>query len=352
MLHNLCEYEPMRPNIVIPGSLKKGRGMLLLGIAGLLLAGLVCAGGLHAQDAAESARQERARKAAEAKTPHHVYTEEDLKRVQILTPEDQAKVAARKNDATRKKEEQAKGPGESAPGEESLGEVARRYRREKADREAARATEQGAGPQFRMTLPDATMAAPKIFVPPKTEAPKSESFRRGAARRVSPFEPRPLSAAPRIRVAPSQPGKSVPRVTPEVVRPDGAMATRRVERGDSWWKLAKIYLGDGARWRELRGMNVIDARPAELLLLGSTVRVPAESLGRGMSVAKGVTVKKGDTLWRMAHEHLGRGAAWKCLVEVNPQLGAPENLRIGQKVILPAEGEGRACVARVVKNLN
>ena len=342
----------MRPSILIPGSHKKGRGTLLFGIAGLLLAGLLCAGGLQAQEVAEAARQERERKAAAAKTPHHVYTEEDLKRVQILTPEDQAKVAARKNDATPKKEEQAKGPGGSAPGEESLGEVARRYRREKAEREAARATEQRAGSQFPMKLPDATMAAPRIFVRPKTEAPKTESSRRGATRRVAPFEPRPLPAAPGIAVAPSGPGKTVLQVTPEVVKPNAATVARRVERGDSWWKLAKIYLGDGARWRELRGMNVMDARPAELLLLGSTVRVPAESVGRGTSLAKSVTVKGGDTLWRMAREHLGRGAAWRCLVEVNPELGAPEHLRIGQKVILPPEGEGRACVAGVVKSLN
>lgn len=342
----------MRPSILIPGSLKKRRGTPLFGIAGFLLAGLVFAGSLHAQGAAEAARQERARKAAEAKTPHHVYTEEDLKRAQILTPEDQARVVARKNDATPKKEEQAKGAGGSAPGEESLGEVARRYRREKAEREAARAAEQGASSHFPMRLPDATMAAPKISVRPKTEAPKTESLQRGAARRVSPFEPRPLPAAPAITVAPRGLGKTVLRVTPEVVKPTAAMVTRRVERGDSWWKLAKIYLGDGARWRELRGMNVIDARPADLLLLGSTVRVPAAFLDRGTSVAKSVTVKKGDTLWRMAHEHLGRGVAWRCLVEANPELGVPEHLRIGQKVIVPPEGERRACVAGLVKSLN
>jgi nucleoid-associated protein YgaU len=340
----------MRPSILIPGSLKKGRGTLLFGIAGFLLGGLVCAGGLQAQDAAEAARQERARKAAEAKTPHHVYTEEDLKRAQILTPEDQAKVAARKNDPTQKKEEQAKGAGESAPGEESLGEVARRYRREKAEREAARATGQGDGSQFPMKLPEATMAAPKMLVQPKTEAPVDGSSRRRATGRVSPFEPRPLRAAPSVRVAPSKPGARVLRVKPEVVKPNAAMVTRTVKRGDSWWKLAKFYLGNGARWRELRGMNVADARPAELLLLGSTVRVPAEAVGRGTSVAKSVTVQKGGTLWRMAREHLGRGAAWRCLVEANPELGAPERLRIGQRVMMPAEGAGRACVAGVVKN--
>jgi len=129
----------MRLNITIPGPQRKGRGTLLFGVVGFLLSGMVCATGLHAQDAAEAARQERERKAAEAKAPRHVYTEDDLNRAKILTPEDQAKVAARKNNPPEKKEEQAKSAGESAPGEESLGEVARRYRKEKAEREAVRA---------------------------------------------------------------------------------------------------------------------------------------------------------------------------------------------------------------------
>jgi nucleoid-associated protein YgaU len=347
--HDTRECEPMRLNATIPGLLKKGRGTLLFGVAGFLLSGLACATGLHAQDAAEAARQDQARKAAESKTSHHVYTEDDLRRAKILTPEDQAKVAARENNPTEKKEEQASGAGESAPGEESLGEVARRYRKEKAEREAARATGQGDRSQFPMKLPEATMAAPKMLVQPKTESRAAGSSRRGAAERVSPFEPRPLRVMPG---APREPGTGALKVKPEVAIPSAAMVSRKVERGDSWWKLAEIYLGNGARWRELRGMNPAVASRPELLLRGSTVLVPAEVVGRRTPVAKSVTVQKGDTLWGLAREHLGRGAAWKCLTEANPELGEPERLRIGQRVMMPAEGTGRACIAGVVKNTN
>ena len=361
----------MRLNITIPGPLRKGRGTLLFIVAGFLLSGLVCASGLHAQDAAKAARQEREKKAAEAKAPRHVYTAEDLKRAKILTPEDQAKVAARKNDPTEKKEEQARGAGESAPGEESLGEVARRYRKEKAEREAARATGLGDRSQFPLRLPEATMAAPKMLVQPRTEPRAVGSSRRGAgAGRLSPFEPRPLvvvPSAPRgaevrvpssgavARVAPvlpnngpHEPGTNVLRVNPEMVMPNAAMVSRKVQRGDSWWKLAGIYLGNGARWRELRGMNPAVTNRPELLLLGSTVLVPAGVVGRGTPVAKSVTVRKGDTLWGLAREHLGRGAAWNCLAEANPELGEPTRLRIGARVELPAEGAGRTCDAGVI----
>jgi len=341
--HETRECEPMRLNATIPGFLKKGRGTLLFGVVGFLLSGLACATGLHAQDAAEAARQEQARKAAESKTSHHVYTENDLKRAKILTPEDQAKVAARKNNPSEKKEEQANGAGEGAPGEESLGEVARRYRKEKVEREAARATGQGGRSQFPMKLPEATMAAPKMLVQPKTEARAEGGSRRSAAAgRVSPFEPRPLRVMPS---APREPGTSVLEVKPEMAIPNAAMVSRKVERGDSWWKLAEIYLGKGARWQELHSMNPSGTKRPELLLLGTTVLVPAGVAGHGAPVAKSVTLRKGDTLWGLAREHLGRGAAWKCLAEANPELGAPERLRIGQRVMLPTEGAGRACGA-------
>src|SRR5258707_11647782 len=50
-----------------------------------------------AQDVAEAARQERAQKESKQKKSKHVYTEQDLRREQILTPEDRAQVEAKKN---------------------------------------------------------------------------------------------------------------------------------------------------------------------------------------------------------------------------------------------------------------
>src|SRR6266852_1729541 len=50
-----------------------------------------------AQDVAEAARHERAQKESRQKKSKHVYTEQDLKRAQILSPEDRAQVAAKKN---------------------------------------------------------------------------------------------------------------------------------------------------------------------------------------------------------------------------------------------------------------
>src|SRR5256885_1695708 len=50
-----------------------------------------------AQAVTEAARQERTQKQSKKKKSRHVYTERDLKRAQILTPEDRAQVEAKKN---------------------------------------------------------------------------------------------------------------------------------------------------------------------------------------------------------------------------------------------------------------
>jgi LysM repeat protein len=85
----------------------------------------------YAQDVAEAARQEKARKENQQKKPKHIYTDEDLKRAQILTPEDRAEVDARKQQQPLPgaKESQDSLDAQTLPADLPLGDVARRYRR-------------------------------------------------------------------------------------------------------------------------------------------------------------------------------------------------------------------------------
>ena len=46
------------------------------------------------------------------------------------------------------------------------------------------------------------------------------------------------------------------------------------------------------------------------------------------------TIKKGDTLWSIAKKYLGDGQRWRDIVAANPGL-APAKLRVGQKINLP-----------------
>jgi hypothetical protein len=117
---------------------------------------------------AEAARQEKARKAAQQKPPAHVYTNEDLQRSQILTPEDRAPIEARKKNVTPPPEDEnspAIAPSQDtqqATSSESLGEIARRLRAEKAARQAEQARKLPQPAPFKLDLPhDAVLAHPK-----------------------------------------------------------------------------------------------------------------------------------------------------------------------------------------------
>ncbi len=47
------------------------------------------------------------------------------------------------------------------------------------------------------------------------------------------------------------------------------------------------------------------------------------------------TIQKGDTLWSIAESHYGDGSRWKDILEANPEIEDPKNLREGQEIVLP-----------------
>ncbi len=53
---------------------------------------------------------------------------------------------------------------------------------------------------------------------------------------------------------------------------------------------------------------------------------------------KEYTIKKGDSLWKIAQEQLGSGHRWKYLYELNKnRIKNPNKLKAGQKIIIPIE---------------
>jgi len=368
------------------------------GVCSGILTFVFFAGFAQAQDVAEAARQERARKVEQKKPSKHVYTDEDLKRDKILIPEDQARVEARKKQqGTEPAEQNAQSrPDNAAPQQESLGEVARRYRREKAARESEEVRKKKFSP-FPYKIPDASLATPKIEVAPRSEPkpplvsreknapnvlapPRASTNGNGVRPRISPFQPRPhVVTHPPVRVAPSAPTvsptirvqpanppalpsvnvapvmPSVPPVIPRNVQPVPVAPTRvaepaglrrvEVQRGDCWWKLSERFLGSGARWPELRSLNPEVSGPPELLRMGRAVLVPAERTTRTSPRGAGIVVKPGDSLWAIARAHFGRGSAWVCLAQANPQVSDYRRMAIGTILQMPSSEALQACFA-------
>ena len=424
-----------------PVSLRKPlRCGLTVVVCSCLLFGASRCRAQETQDAAAAARQESARK-AQQKQRKHVYTEDDLGRAKILTPEDEARFAA------SRKEQIGPADGQTSVSLDAsaelpqlpLGDIARRYRDAKRAMQAPTAfhlpfdepafaspivpVSQPAPPRpsFSPAHPNVLRSQPKVAVAPAISSPaplhRVDPFARRSApaapsvARVEPTGPTAPLARPSVsRVVPApvvrqpnvsgdvaapkvaSPGfavpaapvshPSVPRVAPvpEVRRPNlsgkirapkfelrefafpkfaptpaapEAVApeiapltgvektaslphTLTVQRGDSLWKLAQQHLGRGSRWQELLVANpgIVDPKR---LAAGTQIVVPTEpaaTLKITRSDSK-VAVQKGDTLSAIARANYGRGAAWRCIAQANPQIANANRIYEGQQLLLP-----------------
>lgn len=186
------------------------------------------------QSVAEAARQERARKQEQQKSAKHVYTEEDLKHSNILTPEDRAQIEAKKNDCAQKNNCAPAAPqnppaaldaNSQTPGT-SLGEVARQLRKQKE----LQALKPKQTEPFHLPFSTPALASPILpersairppaqpVLHPKTSSPKMPSnvFRRDpfSAVPVRPEVPRAEVVRPQIRHSEKSP------IVRETVRPE------------------------------------------------------------------------------------------------------------------------------------
>jgi nucleoid-associated protein YgaU len=310
----------------------------------------------HAQDVADAAKQERARKESQQKKSKHVYTEEDLKRAEILTPEDRAQIEARKNqtapDAGEKSLDalDAKSLSPDLP----LGDVARRFRRLKELQKLQQSAE------FHLPLADAPVLAspkpmqpvrPHAFKPAAPAAPRLAPYRPPVKR--SPFaRPKIFTAAPPMivpshppaaRLAPAQPSAPVaPTIAPlnpakrdvvPTVTPNVVPTVVTVKRGDSLWKLAEQYLGHGLRWHDLVSANP-DILDPNHITAGSQIVLPTAI--SSVRTATKFTVRTGDTLSQIAQSQLSRASYAACIAHANPSVRDVNRIYAGEVLLLPA----------------
>jgi nucleoid-associated protein YgaU len=110
--------------------------------------------------------------------------------------------------------------------------------------------------------------------------------------------------------------------------------TLLVQFGDSLWKLARRRFGKGSRWSEFLASNPAILNP-NLLQPGAVLVVPITELHPRVQPPNSITVRTGDSLWKLAAAHLGQGTAWTCIAAANPQLQNANLLQPGQLLTLP-----------------
>jgi nucleoid-associated protein YgaU len=296
------------------------------------------------QDAAEAARQERARK-EQSQKQKHVYTEEDLSRSKILTPEDEARFATLRHSAPPTIE--ATQPALDASAEIPqlpLGDIARRYRNAKLALQAPTT--------FHLPFEEPTFAAPIISLP--KVAPPRPSF--------SPARPNLVPASPSVVVAPAiaSPAplhrvdpftrRSAPVPPPTVAHIAAAapVAQPRVSHTAPSPAIPQPNLSQkiAPPKFEARKFSPLAAEPnpAPAAIVSqptpqphAAVPVAPPSAIAAPSPSHILTVQPGDSLWKLAQQTLGRGSRWHELLAANPHIADPTHLAVGTEIVVPKE---------------
>lgn len=329
-----------------------------------------------AQNVAEAARQERARKQELQKRAKHVYTEEDLKHSNILTPEDRAQIEAKRSECAQQNNCAAP-PTQNPPASldaasqsnvTSLGEVARQLRKQKE----LQALKPKQAEPFHLPFSTPALASPILperpaihppaqpVLHPKTSSPKTSSPKTPSVKTISPgmpsgvFRRDPFSAVavrPEVR-RPEIPRREIRPSIRENVRPDFGTDVHPTLRAHT-----RLTAPAAPKISSHPVAPSILIQPRQPLAPASPARATAAapSIGpaepkQGFSAAIAtqafVKVLPGDSLWKLAQQNLGGGNRWRELLAVNPGIADPNQIRAGAQLILPAASSPEATRSR------
>jgi nucleoid-associated protein YgaU len=122
----------------------------------------------------------------------------------------------------------------------------------------------------------------------------------------------PLAEVAQITAEPATSDSHAPTLFDE--KAESAIERYTVKRGDSLWKIAEDRLGDGARYVELVELNeaVLDGRP-DFLRPGTVLMVPVAEAASGDVYV----VQPGDTLSEIAEDELGDAEAYPSIFDAS-----------------------------------
>ncbi len=135
-----------------------------------------------------------------------------------------------------------------------------------------------------------------------------------------------------------------------MVEPGTSSVTYTVERGDTLWKIAVKFYGDGNQWRKiyednrnvLSDPNKIYAGQVLVIRLADSAEgqdgaAAGQGNGAGSSAAGGTyTVQPGDSLWKIAAKVYGNGRRWRQIYEANAdRLPDASRIYAGQVLVIP-----------------
>ena len=342
------------------------------------------------QSVAEAARQERARKQEKQKTAKHVYTEEDLKHPNILTPEDRAQIEAKRTECAQKDNcSPAQNPpapldANSQTPQIPLGDVARQLRKQKE----LQALKPKQTEPFHLPFETPALASPILperpairppaqpVLHPKSSSPKTPPnvFRRDpfAAVPVRPEVQRPeirrSEIRPRVRenvrpgihpeassdIHPKVQEALRPIIPPNVrldfsndvhptLRAHGRLISPAQPKISSHFATPSILVQRVQPSAPAAVSTIRPSEPSEIVapvqpVAPAVVVQPAQPTRAPSAVIATqhtISVRPGDSLWKLAQLNLGRGNRWRELFALNPKIANPNRIRAGAQLNLP-----------------
>lgn len=120
-----------------------------------------------------------------------------------------------------------------------------------------------------------------------------------------------------------------------VTQPQPAAQTHVVEAGDTLFGIAEEQLGDGNRWPQIFELNRDQIGNPDLIFPGQVLKLPdASATG---PVPQVYTVRRGDSLSKIARKRLGDGNRWPEIFDLNRNvINNPNVIFAGQILLLPA----------------
>lgn len=108
-----------------------------------------------------------------------------------------------------------------------------------------------------------------------------------------------------------------------------AYETYTVKKGDTLWRIAQKQLGSGSKYKTIMQLSGL---ASDKLKVGQVLRIK-EKTGQAQAAYTTYTVKKGDTLWMIARKHLGRGNRYREIMTASGLTS--DKLKAGQIIKIP-----------------
>jgi len=173
---------------------------------------------------------------------------------------------------------------------------------------------------------------------PETKFPSDNVLLADSASHRSVQRRNIVEAVPQVRLAPAKSAfltsMAAPHAEPASSAPLRAAQSRRTHETIA---LVNFEKTKSRAVPAFPAANVLVSQPASHEVVRhqpGRLSVPTRAQARA-ETSEMVRVEHGDSLWKLAKEHLGSGMRWRELAEMNPEISDPGLIRVGDVIRLP-----------------